>query len=144
MLNVRSIRLRLRKLERYIAELEKHQSLPLQEFQADFTAQLAVERALQAAVECCIDVASHLVSVYSLGSPQQQRDLFDFLAQAGYLKPDFASAMGDMVALRNRIVHLYWDVDVERLWGYLQEDIVLFRRFRDFTEQLLAAEEGQS
>ena len=45
-LNVKSIRLRLRKLEQYIAELEKQQELDLVEFCNDFTAQLAVERAL--------------------------------------------------------------------------------------------------
>ena len=140
MLNGKSIRLRLRKLEQYIGELEKLQKLSLAEFQDNFTAQLAAERAFQAAVESCTDIASHVVSVYDLGSPQQQRDLFSFLAQAGYLEPDFASAMGDMVALRNRIVHLYWDVDVERLHDYLQTDVSLLRHFRDFAEQLLAAE----
>jgi len=144
MLNAKSIRLRLQKLERYIAELEKHQSLPLAKFRDDFTAQLAVERAFQAAMESCIDIASHVVSVYNLGSPQQQRDLFELLAQAGYLKPDFASAMGEMVALRNRIVHLYWDMDIERLWQYMQEDVRLLRRFRDFAEQLLTADKDPS
>lgn len=144
MLNARSIRLRLQKLERYIGELEKHQALSLAQFKDNGTAQLAVERSFQAAMECCIDIASHVVSVYNLGSPQQQRDLFDFLAQAGYLKPDFASDMGEMVALRNRIVHLYWDVDSERLWVYMQEDVTLLRRFQEFAEQLLAADESQS
>lgn len=40
-LNVKSIRLRLRKLEQYIAELEKQQELDLGEFRDDFTAQPA-------------------------------------------------------------------------------------------------------
>jgi uncharacterized protein YutE (UPF0331/DUF86 family) len=131
----------LLKLEQYIGELKKLQKLSLAEFQDNFTAQLAVERAFQAAIESCTDIASHVVSVYDLGSPQQQRDLFHFLTQAGYIEAKFASDMSDMVALRNRIVHLYWDVDVKRLYSYLQSDIVLLRQFRDFAEQLLAAEE---
>lgn len=141
MLNGKSIRLRWMKLGQYIAELERLQKLSLDDLQASFTDQLAAERAFQAAIECCTDIASHVVSVYGLGNPEQQRDLFRFLAQAGYLQRDFASAMGDMVALRNRIVHLYWDIDVERLYDYIQTDVSLLKRFRDFVEQLLAANE---
>lgn len=142
-LNVESIRQRLLKLEQYIAELEKQQPVTIQTFRSDFTRQLAVERAFQAAIESCIDIAAHIVSVYQLGRPQQNRDVFGFLAEAGYLKQDFGEAMMAMTGLRNRIIHLYWDVDVVRLYQYLQEDIALLRRFRDFTLQVLMAEEEQ-
>lgn len=140
-LNVKSIKLRLRKLDQYIAELEKQRELDLDEFRDDFTAQLAVERALQAAVECCTDIASRLVSTYGLDQPGTQRELFQVLARLGYLDKDYADAMSDMVALRNRLVHLYWDVDVERLYSYLHSDIALLRRFHIFALQLLAAED---
>jgi uncharacterized protein YutE (UPF0331/DUF86 family) len=141
-LNAKSIRLRLRKLEQYIAELEKQQELALDEFRDDFTAQLAVERALQAAIECCSDIASHLVSTYGLGQPEAQRDLFQVLAQMGYLDHEYADTMGDMVSLRNRLVHLYWDVDVERIYSYMQTDVTFLKNFRDFTLELLIAEEA--
>lgn len=142
-LNVKSIRLRLRKLEQYIAELEKQQELELDEFSDDFTAQLAVERALQAAIECCSDIASHLVTTYDLGQPEAQRDLFQVLAQMGYLDAGYADTMSDMVSLRNRLVHLYWDVDVERVYSYLQTDVAFLKDFRDFTLELLSAEDEE-
>ena len=140
-LNVKSIGLRLRKLEQYIAELERQQTLAPDEFRNDFTAQLAVERALQAAVESCTDIASHIVSTYDLGQPTAQRELFQVLARLGYLDPEYADTMSDMVSLRNRLVHLYWDVDVERVYAYLQTDVAFLKRFRDFTLELLAAEQ---
>jgi len=43
--------------------------------------------------------------------------------EAGYLDASFGEAMMAMVGFRNRIVHLYWDVDVERLYQYLQQDV---------------------
>ena len=140
-LNASSIKIRLQKLERYISELERLQSLTLATFRSDFTAQLAAERAFQAAIESCTDIASHVVSVYNLGRPEVQRDLFRLLADAGYLRPAFADTLGDLVALRNRIVHLYWDMDTERLYDYLLHDVVHLRQFRDFALGLLAAEE---
>ena len=106
-LNVSSMRQRLQRLEQYITELEKQQTLTLENFKTDFTRQLAVERAFQAAVESCSDIAAHLVSIYQLGHPQESRDIYQFLIDAGYLDPAFGQAMIAMVGFRNRLVHLY-------------------------------------
>lgn len=140
-LNVSSMRQRLQKLEQYIGELEKQQPITLEAFKTDFTRQLAVERAFQAAIESCTDIAAHIVSVYQLGHPQASRDVYRFLIDIGYLDRPFGEAMMAMVGFRNRLVHLYWDVDVEKLYQYLQEDVTLLRQFRDFTLQIITAEE---
>ncbi len=103
-----------------------------------------MERAFQAAIECCIDLASHVVATYRLGQPQEQKDLFQLLAAAGYLDPAFAATMGQLVAFRNRLVHGYWDVDSGLLHRYLQEDVAHLQRFRDFALQLVVVEEQSS
>lgn len=81
------------------------------------------------------------MSVYQLGHPQESRDVFQFLIEAGYFDQTFGNAMIAMVSFRNRLVHLYWDVDVEKLHQYLQEDVKILRQFRDFTLQILTSEE---
>jgi uncharacterized protein YutE (UPF0331/DUF86 family) len=91
-LNSKSISQRLRRLELYIAELEKQQQTPFCDFQADFTRQLATERAFQAAIETCVDIAAHLVSTYQLGQVQESRDVFPLLVQAGYLTPEYGQS----------------------------------------------------
>ena len=101
-----------------------------------------MERAFQAAIESCTDIAAHIVSVYRLGQLRESRDVYRFLVEAGYLDTTFGEAMMEMVAFRNHIVHLYWDVDVERLYQYLQDDLPLLYKFRDFALQVLIAEEG--
>jgi uncharacterized protein YutE (UPF0331/DUF86 family) len=128
-------------LQRYIAELEKLQRVPFDDFQADFTLQLATERAFQASIESCVDIASHLISTYQLGQPQESRDVFRLLVQAGYITQDYGEAMMAMVSFRNRLVHLYWDVDLERLYTYLQTDIDLLQQFYVFGLALLQADE---
>ena len=97
-LNASSIRQRLRTLEQYIAELEKQQRITLTTLRNDFTRRLAVERAFQAAIESCLDIAAHVVSVYRLGQPEESRDVFRFLAEAGYLDSRFSESMMEMVA----------------------------------------------
>lgn len=46
-----------------------------------------------------------------------------------------------MVSFRNRLLHLYWDVDVRRLHQYVQEDIPLFERFKIFVIQLIESDQ---
>jgi len=136
-LNVPSIERRLSKLEQYIAELKRQQEQGCEAFVRDFAAQLVVERAFQAAIECCIDTANHVISVYGLERPEEQRDVFLILERAGYFEPEYVQAMTAMVSFRNRLVHLYWDIDPERLYQYLQEDVGLLEQFRDWLLQLV-------
>jgi hypothetical protein len=55
-----------------------------EKLKTDFTRQLAVERAFQAAVESCTDIAAHIVSAYQLRHPQESRDVYQFLIDANY------------------------------------------------------------
>jgi uncharacterized protein YutE (UPF0331/DUF86 family) len=73
------------------------------------------ERLFQVAIECCTDIASHLLAAYGLQRPAERKGVFTVLSQAGYLDRDFGERMVEMVGLRNRLVHLYWDVDPERM-----------------------------
>jgi uncharacterized protein YutE (UPF0331/DUF86 family) len=92
-----------------------------------------VERYFQVAIECCVDIASHIVAANELRRPADRRDVFKVLAEAGYLDEDYAATMVQMAQLRNRLVHLYWDIDPEKMYRYLQDDLVFFARFRIFT-----------
>jgi len=79
----------------------------------------------------------HLLAAYGLKRPARRRDVFRVLAEAGYLEPDYAEEMVKMVQLRNRLVHLYWDIDPARMYHYLQNDLPLLQRFRAFTVAIL-------
>jgi uncharacterized protein YutE (UPF0331/DUF86 family) len=132
----------LQKLEQYIIELKKQRALSFEQFARDFTVQLAVERAFQAATECCTDIGNHIISVYGLERPEEQKDIFLILAKTGYLDEEYAQQMGEMVSFRNRIVHIYWGLDLQRLYRYLQEDVPLLERFRNFALQIVEVEEA--
>ena len=68
---------------------------------------------LQIAVQAALDVASHIVSDGRMGEPETNRELFDRLAQHGWLPHDLATTMGRMAGFRNSIVHGYGGVNLE-------------------------------
>jgi uncharacterized protein YutE (UPF0331/DUF86 family) len=67
--------------------------------------------------------------------------VFQLLVQAGYLTQKYGQSMMAMVSIRNRLVHMYWAVDIERLYEYLQTDIALIRQFYEFGLALLQVDE---
>lgn len=73
----------------------------------DQTRQDATILNLQRACEAAIDLAMHQVRLRRLGVPQESRDAFLLLGQAGLLKEDLAEAMTRMVGFRNVAVHDY-------------------------------------
>ena len=68
---------------------------------------------LQVAIQAALDVASHIVSDARLGEPETNRELFDRLAQHGWLPADLAETMSRMAGFRNILVHGYGGVNLD-------------------------------
>jgi uncharacterized protein YutE (UPF0331/DUF86 family) len=84
---------------------------------------------LQIAVQAALDVASHIVSDERLGEPETNRELFDRLAQAGWLSPSLTDTMQRMAGFRNVVVHGYQALDPRILADLVQhrlDDLLAF------------------
>ena len=71
-----------------------------EEIQRDVREARFVLHTLQIAIQAALDVASHIVSDERLGEPETSRELFDRLAQHGWLSVDLAATMGRMAGFR--------------------------------------------
>lgn len=102
----------------------------------DPTRQDSIVLNLQRACEAAIDLAMHLVSVHRLGVPQDTRNAFELLREAGMVSAEVETCMSRMVGFRNLAVHDYGalDPDVVRdiVAGHLGD-------FRDFARAALAS-----
>ncbi len=66
---------------------------------------------MQAAAQVCIELTNHLISSEGWRTPRDFRDGFSVLEERGVLEPGLAGRLRDLAGLRNRLVHLYEDVD---------------------------------
>jgi uncharacterized protein YutE (UPF0331/DUF86 family) len=71
-----------------------------------------IEHTLQLAIQAALDVASHIVSDERLGEPRTNRELFDLLERRGWVAPELARTLRNMVGFRNVLVHGYDAVDL--------------------------------
>ncbi len=66
---------------------------------------------VQSAAQLCIDLAHHLIASAGWAPTVEYRDAFARLAEHDVMDGDLAARMQDLTGLRNRLVHLYDDVD---------------------------------
>jgi uncharacterized protein YutE (UPF0331/DUF86 family) len=76
-----------------------------------------------AAIEASIDICNHLISRNKFRSPEDYADTFAVMNEAGILDKDFTLELMKMARFRNRLVHLYWDVDPKELHAILKTRI---------------------
>jgi len=112
---------RIQRVEELVAMLEEVRRGGRERLLTDRHAQLETERALQVAIQACIDIGAQLVAERGLPPPDTYRGIFERLDGAGLLDGRLARQLGDAAGLRNILVHGYLDVDPERLWWSLTE-----------------------
>ncbi len=93
------------------------------------TRQDAIILNLQRACESSIDAAMHLVRIHRLGIPQETREAFDLLEQAGQLDAALAARLKKMVGFRNIAVHDYQKLNLEIVRRILLEHLEDFLAF---------------
>ncbi len=81
------------------------------------------------AIECCIDVANHVISSENFRFPRNNADSFVVLVERGILPEDRQESLRAMARFRNRLVHLYWEVDDDRVFEFLEHSMGDLRAF---------------
>jgi uncharacterized protein YutE (UPF0331/DUF86 family) len=109
--------------------LHEIRRLTQSEFLSDIHKQGSAKYNFIVAIEAAIDIASHLISKSGFRSPEDYSDTFRVLADFNVLTPDFAEELGKMARFRNRLVHIYWDVDDIEIWNILQTRLQDFEEF---------------
>jgi uncharacterized protein YutE (UPF0331/DUF86 family) len=92
-------------------------------FLVDVALQAQAERWLHLAGECALDLAHHLIADRGWRTPTSYRDAFAVLAAEGVLAPHQVTAMEGWAGLRNVLVHLYLDVNHDRIWDVLEGEL---------------------
>ena len=90
------------------------------EFKEDIHRQGSAKYHFIVSVEAAIDIANHLISRCGFRAPNDYADTFRVLADSSVIDKDFASELEKMARFRNRLVHIYWGVDIAEVWRILQ------------------------
>jgi len=88
-------------------------------------------------IEAAIDICNHIVSKSGYRAPEDYADSFQVLGEQGAFEGDFTKDLKEMARFRNRLVHLYWEIDDDQLYEILQTRLQDFKRFLDHVARFL-------
>ncbi len=89
--------------------------------------------AIEAAIQLCFHVSAHRVQRV----PEGYADCFALLGEAGVVPEELSRRLQQMARFRNMLVHVYWDVDYERIYTMLQANLDDLRAFVQALGELL-------
>lgn len=81
------------------------------------------------AIESIIDLCNHIIAKNSLRAPEDYADTFKVLAERGAFDTAFTNTLIQMAHFRNRLVHIYWEVDSNELHQILHTRLDDFKQF---------------
>ncbi len=132
----------LERLEIATRRLESKRGITLDEFLENWEVHSAILRELQVAIEMCIDIGNHIIAEMGWESPEVYRDVAKVLAKHRVISQEFSKIFEKMIAFRNILVHEYVELDLKKVYEYLNK-LEDFRKFASFIEEFLEGKMGQ-
>lgn len=81
------------------------------------------------AIEGAVDLCNHIIAINGFRTPEDYFDTFKVMAEHGAFDPDFTQALIQMAKFRNRLVHIYWDIDNTEMYKIMQSRLQDIRQF---------------
>jgi uncharacterized protein YutE (UPF0331/DUF86 family) len=114
---------RLSALEGYRANPEAFRRFRREQFLADQDLYALAGRYLHLACECMLDAAQHVISEQGFRQPDDYKDAMQVLHEEGILEADLAARLKRWMGFRNVLIHLYVEIDHQRSYKAIQEEL---------------------
>ena len=81
------------------------------------------------AIEGMIDLCNHVIAKNGFRTPEDYADTFEVMTERGAFNKEFTTTLIQMARFRNRLVHIYWEVDDNELYGILKSRLPDIKTF---------------
>ena len=119
---------RLDELNERLARLGPFRDKSRTDFDGDPYLRDIVERNLEVAAQCCIDICHRIISLEKAQKPKDYHDAIMRMGELGILTPDFARSLAPIAGFRNILVHEYLGLNWDEVYGNLNrlDDLLHF------------------
>jgi uncharacterized protein YutE (UPF0331/DUF86 family)/predicted nucleotidyltransferase len=128
----------LRDIQRLISPIENIKDF-LSEEKRD-TRNLCIHH-LRIALESISGISRHIIAVKGFGiADLETENIIDILGRNGVIPFEFSQKIRGMAGMRNAIVHVYWNLDYEKIFEMIKKRLI---DFEDFARYILKCVERE-
>lgn len=110
-------------IEENINKMQQLADLPAEKFLSSFCYTDSAKYLLQTSIEAMLDIAHHIIAWERYRVPESYADAFSVLAEQGIVPQEKVPVLRQMAKFRNRVVHLYHQVDNSQIYQFLHDGI---------------------
>jgi uncharacterized protein YutE (UPF0331/DUF86 family) len=121
---------KFQQVDEYLKILAKISKTPKETFLKDKILIGSAKYYLQVSIECCLDVANHIISSEKLRAPRDYSDSFLVIQEEGLIASELGDKLRQMAKFRNRLVHLYGEIDNTNVYEYIKRDLKDIEEFK--------------
>jgi len=114
-----------KKIDVILDNLEKLnllRKMTFKKFSSDFRNIDSSLHRLQTTIQALLDIGNYIIASLGLRTPETNSEIIEILSEAGYIPAKKVKTYIKMCQFRNRIVHLYNDIDVKILYDILKNE----------------------
>ena len=120
---------RIGRIRKCVAALETIRRTSTKEhFLADEIVKAAAERNIQVAIQSVLDICNHIVADMKLEVPDEEKQAFEIMASHKLISHSLAKTLVSMTGMRNVLVHEYLEVDHNRLYSIMSNNLGDFEK----------------
>ncbi|HEY9206559.1 MAG TPA: DUF86 domain-containing protein [Candidatus Methanoperedens sp.] len=127
----------LRELNAAIGDWDRYRSISLEDLKNDRDKMNMVLHAMLVSIQSAVDISNHLIAEKKLRKPATYRETFEIVHEAGLISYPLCEAMSELAGSRNVLVHIYWKLDMDVIYGILQNDLDTLKRFENTIKKML-------
>ncbi len=129
-----------RELDTYLKELNELSILSEEDYLSNSRNVYSGRYLLQISIETCINIGNYIISKENLGIPKDYADTFRIMQSNSIISENLLKKLILMTRFRNRLVHLYWDVDDKLVFEIIRNDVEDFIKYRNEVLDYLKAD----
>jgi uncharacterized protein YutE (UPF0331/DUF86 family)/predicted nucleotidyltransferase len=136
------VQINLDTIDENLRMLEVLSRLSYDEFMSEFWYLHSAVRLLQTSIEALIDISRYVIRSVGLPRAEELWQVPKILADSGYIEEEDADVYIRMVRFRNLVVHHYYKVDPEEVYGILKDRLKDIRGWRDRLVEIIESDKG--
>ena len=130
MVSIEKVILKFQRLDEFLSILRKISKTPKESFLTDKILIGSAKYYLQVSIECCLDVANQIIASERLRAPRDYSDTFMVIQEEGLISTELGNRLRQMAKFRNRLVHLYGEIDNAYVYEYIKGDLKDIEEFK--------------
>lgn len=121
-----------------LTELKKnYRDLSKKQFMGNMEIQWQVERGLQLAIDCAIDIGKEVIAAGGWQKPDSYKEVFKILNQHQAIDYNLSKGLQRLAGFRNELVHEYLILNHERIYDIWQKELKVLERFLKMAADLV-------